>query len=235
MRINKYIADAGICSRRAADKLIQEGRVKVNNKVVNELGLDIGPDDVVIVDGKPITNVIEYVYYIVNKPKGYLSTASDDRDRKTVLDLVPDKSNRLYPVGRLDYDTEGLLIITNDGDLTYKLTHPSLEIEKTYIANVKGVLRPDQLTALRTGVILDDGYKTKKAKVKVLDIKNDVSRVEITIHEGKNREIRRMFEALHVDVKMLKRVSMGPITVSGLDRGECRKLSKQEIEILKSI
>ena len=231
MRINKYLAESGICSRRAADKLIEEGAVKINGKIALP-GAEADPGkDRVTVNGKIINPVNHYEYYIMNKPKGCVCTAKDDKGRKTVMDFLPQDCARVFPVGRLDYDTEGLLIFTNDGELTYKLTHPKNEIPKTYVVKTEKLVSEKDLSALRSGIIID-GIKTKKCKVTLLKTYKTGSKLQITITEGRNRQIRKMIEATGNSVDFLKRIKVGDLTVSGLNRGEVRKLRQEEINYL---
>lgn len=231
MRINKFLAESGVCSRRAADRLITDGAVKINGKIC-DLGADVdAAADRVTVNGKTINVVKTYEYYIMNKPKGYVCTVKDDKDRKTVMDLLPPCCARIFPVGRLDYDTEGLLILTNDGDLTYKLTHPKNEIPKTYVVKTEKPISDKDLGQLRSGVVID-GVKTKKCNVSLIKTTKEGSKLHITITEGRNRQIRKMFEAVGNSVDFLKRIKIGDLTVSGLNRGEVRKLSNEEINYL---
>lgn len=231
MRINKYLAESGICSRRAADKLIDEGAVKINGKIALP-GAEADPGkDRVTVNGKIINPVNHYEYYIMNKPKGCVCTAKDDKGRKTVMDFLPQDCARVFPVGRLDYDTEGLLIFTNDGELTYKLTHPKNEIPKTYVVKTEKPVSEKDLSALRSGIIID-GIKTKKCNVTLLKTYKTGSKLQITITEGRNRQIRKMIEATGNSVDFLKRIKVGDLTVSGLNRGEVRKLRPEEINYL---
>lgn len=231
MRINKYLAESGICSRRAADKLIEEGTVKINGKIALP-GAEADPGkDRVTVNGKIINPVNHYEYYIMNKPKGCVCTAKDDKGRKTVMDFLPQDCARVFPVGRLDYDTEGLLIFTNDGELTYKLTHPKNEIPKTYVVKTEKPVSEKDLSALRSGIIID-GIKTKKCNVTLLKTYKTGSKLQITITEGRNRQIRKMIEATGNSVDFLKRIKVGDLTVSGLNRGEVRKLRQEEINYL---
>ena len=231
MRINKYLAESGICSRRAADKLIEEGAVKINGKIALP-GAEADPGkDRVTVNGKIINPVNHYEYYIMNKPKGCVCTAKDDKGRKTVMDFLPQDCARVFPVGRLDYDTEGLLIFTNDGELTYKLTHPKNEIPKTYVVKTEKPVSEKDLSALRSGIIID-GIKTKKCNVTLLKTYKTGSKLQITITEGRNRQIRKMIEATGNSVDFLKRIKVGDLTVSGLNRGEVRKLRQEEINYL---
>ncbi len=233
MRINKYLAESGVCSRRAADKLILDGEVKING-VVCELGTEVKDGDSVTVNGKRVSPVKTFDYYIMNKPKGYVCTVKDDKDRKTVMDLLPNNMKRLFPVGRLDYDTEGLLILTNDGDLTFKLTHPKNEIPKTYSVKTEKPMTEQNLNSLRSGVYID-GVKTKKCSVKLVETTKSYTKFNITITEGKNRQIRKMVESVGNNVTFLKRIKIGELQLTGLDRGEIRKLSLSEIEYLKML
>lgn len=234
MRINKYIADCGVCSRRAADKLIEEGRVKVNGKTVTEMGLYVKNGDSVTVDGRAVSIPAYFTYIMLNKPKGCITTASDDKGRKTVFDYVEQENKRLFTVGRLDYDTEGLLILTDDGDLTYKLTHPSHQIGKTYIAHIEGEVKEGDIAVLRNGILLD-GVKTSKCRIKNCGFDGKLTKVEITIFEGKNRQIRRMFESKNYNIVFLKRISIGDLKVGGLGRGKTRHLRDDEVAYLKSL
>ena len=235
MRLNKYIAECGVASRRSADKLITEGRVKVNNKTVTTLGLEINEyNDTVMVDERKIALVRRDIYIVLNKPKGCVTTVKDDKGRKTVMDYISVKDKRLFHVGRLDYDTEGLVILTNDGDLAYKLTHPSHEIPKTYVAKIEGSIEEAEIAKLRNGVPLD-GVMTHRSKVKVLGEEEGLTRVEITIYEGKNRQVRRMFEYIGKNVVFLKRTKIGDLKLGGLGRGMSRYLSDKEIDILKRL
>jgi pseudouridine synthase len=234
MRINKYLAESGVASRRGADNLILEGVVKINGKIA-KLGDEVDTSkDHVSVNGKNVNTVKKYDYYIMNKPKGYVCTVKDDKGRKTVLDLLPVKNKRIFPVGRLDYDTEGLLILTNDGDLTYKLTHPKNEIPKTYLVKTEKPVLEQEVVKLRQGVIID-GIKTKKCLVKVIESDKTSSKLHITITEGRNRQIRKMFEAVGHNVDFLKRIKIGDFTLKGLNRGEIRKLSDYEINYLLNL
>ncbi len=235
MRLNKYIAECGAASRRGADKLISEGLVKVNNKTVTELGTVVNEDnDTVTVNGKKLVLRNRDVYIILNKPKGCITAVKDDKGRKTVMDYVDVKDKRLFPVGRLDYDSEGLVLLTNDGDTAYKLTHPSSEIPKTYIVKVEGEIPEKELDKLRDGIPLD-GAVTHRAKIKVLGVEDRISRIEITIFEGKNRQIRRMFEYIGYNVIFLKRTAIGEIRLGGLGRGLTRYLTPKEIQFLKKL
>ncbi len=232
MRINKYLASSGVASRRECDRLIQEGKVSVNGKIAT-LGIDVVDGDEIKLNGNIVT-VKKNEYYILNKPKGYICSVSDDKDRKTVMDLMPDNVGRIYPVGRLDYDSEGLLILTTDGALAQHLTHPSNEVPKTYLVKVEGTLTETALNPIRSGIEID-GYLTKKCKAHIVETNKNYTKVHVTLTEGKNREVRKMFAAIGKDVSLLKRIKVGEITLRGLDRGSYRKLTKEEVEYLKSI
>ena len=233
MRINKYLAESGVASRRASDTLIEEKRVLINGKTAT-LGSEVEDGDTVNVDGSIVRPVKKYSYYMLNKPKGYVTTVKDDKGRKTVMDLLPKKGDRLYPVGRLDYDTEGLLIITNDGELAQRLTHPVNEVPKTYVAKIEGVLTENMLARLRGGVEVD-GVRTKKSAVRIVDETKTETKVSVTITEGRNRQVRKMFEAVGKEVIFLKRVKIGDLALRGLNRGEYRPLTKEEIYYLKNV
>ncbi len=233
VRLQKYIAMAGKASRRAAEVMIEEGRVRVDGTLVTELGtkVEIGANRVFL-DGEEIKVVQKKYYIMLNKPLGYISSVHDQFDRPTVVDLLKEeiKAN-LYPVGRLDYDTEGLLLLSNDGDFTYKITHPKHNIGKTYVATLKGGITPAHLNALRRGIRVED-YKTAPALVELLDGFPGHSVVKITIHEGKNRQVRKMFEALGYSVRALRRIAIGPVELGGLQVGRWRHLTSVEISRL---
>jgi len=234
MRINKFLAEKGIASRRHADEMISAGRVMINGAVAT-LGANVEEEDVVAVDGVLIEKTEKKEeYYIINKPKGVICTVSDDRGRKTVMDFLPEGVGRVCPVGRLDYETEGLLILTNDGDLLYRLTHPMTEIPKTYLAKIEGTLTEKDLNPIRSGIELD-GVLTKKCKAHIVETNKAYTKVEITITEGKNRQIRRMFEAIGKNVELLRRIAIGQLKLRGLDRGEIRPLTEQEVLYLKNL
>lgn len=234
MRINKFMAECGVASRRACDEMILEGRVKVNGKKIDTPGLEINEfNDAVTLDGRRITLVSKKYYIMLHKPKGYVTTVKDDKGRKTVMELIKIRS-RLYPVGRLDYDTEGLLLLTNDGQLAYALTHPSHEVPKTYIAKIKGEISDTEVRQLRKGVEID-GKMTLPAVVKIIETDDEFSRVEVTIKEGRNHQIKKMFEVVGKEVVFLKRTAIGPLKLGGLGRGEYKNLTSKEIEILKAI
>ena len=232
MRINKYLAASGVASRRECDKLIQEGKVKINGKQA-QLGAEVGEDDQVSVNGT-VVSVKKNEYYILNKPKGYICSVSDDKGRKTVMDLMPNGVGRIYPVGRLDYDSEGLLILTTDGALAQHLTHPSNEVPKTYLVKIEGTITENALNPIRSGIEID-GYVTKKCKAHIVETNKEYTKIHITLIEGKNREIRKMFESIGKNVTLLKRIKVGELSLRGLDRGSYRKLSKQEIAYLMGI
>lgn len=234
MRLNKYIASAGVCSRRKADELIANGNVKVNGASVREHGVQVEPGDVVSVNGKVIEEPADKIYVAVNKPMGYITSMDDDKGRATVAELVDDIPERLFPVGRLDYNTTGLLIMTNDGQLTYTLTHPKHEVWKTYVAVVAGVLSDTRIAKLRKGVDIG-GFVTSPAKVKVIKQMPRHAVVEIKIREGKNRQVRKMFAAVGNKVQSLERTAIGDVRLGRLMSGHYRKLTRQEVEYLKSL
>lgn len=232
-RLQKYLAHAGIGSRRSCEELIVQGKVKVNGQVVTALGTKIDPHkDIVQINGKTVQKKERKVYIVLNKPTGYVTTSKDPQGRPTVLDLIKEKETRIYPVGRLDFETEGLLLLTNDGELAYRLTHPKYKVKKVYHVLVKGVPEEKSLQILRKGVLLDDGM-TQPAEVKVLKRGNNTALLELTIHEGKNRQVRRMCEAIKHPVIKLKRIKVGFLTLGSLPKGKYRELSVQEIRQLK--
>jgi len=234
IRLQKYLAEAGIASRRKCEEYIVQGRVKVNNKIA-ELGTKVNPDiDIVLFDDKKVENKEELVYILLNKPIGYVTTAKDQFSRDSVLDLVKVKQ-RIVPVGRLDMYTSGALLLSNDGDFIYKVTHPKHEIDKTYTVTLKGIVNKEEIEQLEKGVEIED-YITKPAKVRILktDVEKDISRLEITIHEGKNRQVRKMCEAVGRKVQALHRSRIGNIEVKDLKLGTWRYLKQNEIrELLK--
>jgi len=234
-RLQKVIANLGYCSRRKAEDLIKLGKVKVNGEVITELGTKVKKGDNIEVEGNILDNNKTYEYYLLNKPRGVVTTTNDEHGRKTVIDLIETKT-RIYPVGRLDYDTTGLIILTNDGELANKLMHPSSKIEKTYIAKVEGLISGLSLKKLKDGVIID-GYKTSKAKVKLKSTnkKTNTSVVEITIHEGKNHQVKKMFESVGHPVLKLKREKYAVFNTEGLKIGEYRKLTFKEVSVLYSL
>ena len=232
-RLQKILANAGIASRRSAEEMIRAGRVTVDGVCVTGLGrkYDAALHEIAV-DGITVQKETERVYLLLNKPVGYLSTARDDRGRKTVLDLLPHTSTRLYPVGRLDADTEGLLLITNDGAMTQGLLHPRYEIDKVYRAEIEGALTPEKLRHLRGGILLEDGI-TAPARMRILSADDMVTTVEIVIHEGRNRQVRRMFAAVGCRVLRLRRVRFAMLTLKDLPCGASRPLSAEEIRELK--
>lgn len=227
-RLQKIISQAGIASRRAAEQLIAAGRVTVDGRAA-VLGEKADPAaQRIAVDGKPLPRAERHVYYLLHKPTGYISTARDERGRRTVLDLLPEVRERIYPVGRLDGDTSGLLLITNDGTLMNGLLHPRYQVEKTYIARVAPPPPEAALITLTEGVELSDG-KTAPAHVRVIERDPAQARVEITIHEGRNRQVRRMFEHFGYQVHNLRRIQYAFLTLSGVKRGSYRKLTREEV------
>lgn len=237
MRINKYIALCGVASRRKAEELILAGRVTVNDEVMTELSYEVDEEnDIVKVDDKLIKEENKLVYILLNKPEGYITTVKDQFDRPSVLDLVSDIKERVYPIGRLDYETSGLLLLTNDGDLTYKLTHPKHEVDKTYVARVKGKLTKEEIERFKGGLKIED-YTTAPAKLKVIkyDEQKDSSLLEIKIHEGKNRQVRKMCKAINHPVLRLRRSAMGKIKIGDCEIGKYRYLTEDEIKYLKNL
>ncbi|MDE5714678.1 MAG: rRNA pseudouridine synthase [Anaeroplasmataceae bacterium] len=237
-RLQKVMAASGVASRRKCEEIILAGRVRVNGKTVTELGTKVSKKDIVEVDGTALTKE-SLVYYVLYKPTGYLTAVSDKLGRRTVMDLIPEailKENRIFPIGRLDYDTSGVLLITNDGDLSYRLTRSAKEIEKIYQVRVDGIIQQEAINQLIKGIMLD-GRLTKRAKVDVLslDKKNNSTLLLLTITEGRNRQVRRMCEAIGYPVKKLKRVSFGGVTLDGLSVGELRSLKPHEIKVLYSL
>lgn len=231
IRLNKFLADAGIASRRKADELIASGAVKVNGRVVTELGTKVHPGDLVTVHGKPVSPYKHLTYVVLNKPKDYITTTSDERGRKTVLDLVPLKT-RIYPVGRLDRNTTGVLLLTNDGELAARLMHPRYGVEREYIAGLDKPLKAEHAAAIAEGIVLD-GEKTGPAEVIISP--TDPRQVCIILREGKNREVRRLFEHFGYEVRRLHRSRYGIITPRGLARGEYRHLTRQEVIALRRL
>jgi 23S rRNA pseudouridine2605 synthase len=236
MRLQRYLAQAGVASRRKAEILIVEGHVKVNGKKVTELGTKVNAGkDEVIVDGKLLSRE-ETVYYVLNKPKGYLTTVSDPQGRKTVMELLPqDLPVRVVPVGRLDYYSEGVLLFTNDGELQAALLAPKTHVEKTYHVKIRGAVRPQQIERMRGGVKIADGTRTLPAKVDVLKFTGAHTWLVITIREGRSRQIHRMAEAMGLQVLKLARVAFGGITYFGLRVGESRALTRPEVRALKRL
>ena len=233
-RLQKYLANAGIASRRKCEELILQGKVEVNGNVVTELGTKVTSKDVVKYNGKIVKPEEEKIYILLNKPIGYITTAHEQFGRDKVLDLIK-INKRIVPVGRLDMYTSGALILTNDGELVNKLTHPKNEIDKTYNVTLKGKITESEIESLKNGVIIDDDYLTKPAKVKILKIdeEKNISRVQIIIHEGKNRQIRKMCEAIDKKVLALHRSKIGSLDVKDLKPGEWRYLNSSEIKSIK--
>jgi len=234
MRLNRYIAQAGVTSRRKADELTINGNVKINGITMSELGYDVQEGDIVEVNGRVLQPSSNQIYIMLNKPKGYITAVSDERDRPTVMELLTDIEERLFPVGRLDYNTSGILLMTNDGDLANKLLHPKNHIYKTYRAKVSGVLSKEKVARLRNGIDIG-GYVTSKANVSVIKQGERSALVEIQIFEGKNRQIRKMFAAVGNKVLELERVGIGEMRIGHLKEGHYRKLTRQEIEYLKDL
>lgn len=232
-RLQKFLANAGIASRRKCEELILDGKIEVNGGIVTELGTKVSEKDIVKYNGKIVKTEEEKIYILLNKPIGYVTTAKDQFNRDTVLDLIK-INKRIVPVGRLDMYTSGALILTNDGEFVNMLTHPKNEIDKTYNVTVKGNVTNEDIEQLQKGVKIDDEYITKPAKVKILKIdkEKNISRIQITIHEGKNRQVRKMCEAINKKVLALHRCKIGNIEVKDLKVGNWRYLSKKEVENL---
>lgn len=230
-RLQKLIAESGYCSRRKAEELIKTGHVSVNGKVITELGIKATSKDIIEIDGKKI-NKENKEYYLLYKPRSVITSTNDDKNRKTVVDLI-ETNARIYPVGRLDYDTTGIIILTNDGKLADLLMHPKNKIDKVYIAKIRGILHPNAIKELKKGVFID-GFKTSRSSVKVkrYDKKTDTSIVEIIIHEGRNHQVKKMFQAVGKDVLKLKRERISFLDLKGLKSGEYRRLNPKEIKKL---
>lgn len=230
-RLQKVIAEAGIASRRKAEELIKDGKVKVNGKVITELGTKVDNKDIIEVNNKLIEKELKE-YYLLNKPRGVITSTSDDKGRKTVIDLI-NTDARIYPVGRLDYDTTGALLLTNDGEFANILTHPKNNIDKVYLAKLNGIIKGEQINKLKDGVILDNVLvKPSRVKLKKTDPSKNTSMVEIIIHEGKNHEVKRLFESVGFLVDKLTRERIGIFNLEGLKSGEYRKLTTKEIQIV---
>ena len=237
IRLQKYLANLGIASRRKCEEYIIEGKVQVNNKTITTLGTKINPDiDEILFDGKKVKNEKKLVYILLNKPIGYVTTVKDQFGRQTVLDLLKDVKEKVLPVGRLDMYTSGALILTNDGDFIYKVTHPKHQIKKTYTVTLKGVAKQNEIDMLKNGVEIED-YITKPAEVKILKIDKEkqITRLEITIHEGKNRQVRKMCEAINKKVLALHRSKIGNLGVKDLKIGNYRYLKKEELNKIGKI
>lgn len=234
VRLQKYLADAGVASRRKSEELIKKGLISVNGKIVSELGTKVnGNKDVVMFEGNVVSPQIGMVYYILNKPTGYITSVTDDRNRKTIMDLLNVKE-RVFPVGRLDANSSGLLIVTNDGDLTYRLTHPKHHISKTYRVLVKGIPSERGLELLREGTKLEE-YTTSPCNIKVIDKNEKATLVEVVLYEGKKRQIRKMFEHIGCPVIKLDRIKIGKISKGSLKIGLYRELTVEEIKYLKQL
>lgn len=239
IRLNKFIAHSGLMSRRKAEEAILSGRIKINGETVHELGISVDTDcDIVVVDGEKISIPNEsHTYLLLNKPTGYVSTASDEHNRPTVLDLIDEnelKSKRLYPIGRLDINTSGLLILTDDGDLTYQITHPKHNVNKTYIAVLKGIPSPHDLERFRSGLKIED-YTTSPSEIEIIHLRTNACTVKVTIHEGKNRQVRKMLATIGTSAKSLQRVSIGKIPLGDLPISKYRNLTENEVSYLKSL
>ncbi len=234
MRLQKYLASCGVSSRRKAEEMIKEGLVTVNGVLVTEMGVQVEEKDVIFVNGKKVEPETEKRYVIYHKRAGEVTTVTDPEGRNTVLDHFRDFPVRLFPVGRLDYDSEGLLLLTNDGELADRMMHPKNEVDKTYYARVDGAVTPDQILKLRQGVVLPDGRKTSRAKVRIAREEAFATCVIVAIHEGRNRQVRRMFEAVGHTVFQLRRIRFGPLDLGDLKRGEYRELTLAEVEALKN-
>lgn len=231
MRINKFLALCGLGSRRKCEQLILDGRVTINDVIVSSFSCLVGGSDVVMVDGQ-IVEQKTFLYVMLFKPKGFVTTKHDDKGRKTVMSLLPSEWQHLNPVGRLDYETEGLLLFTNNGELANLLTHPSFHIDKKYIVKIEGHIVESELAVLRAGVVID-GKRTEPAKVKVVLVEKNKTTIEMIIFEGRNRQIRKMMDAIGKTIIFLKRVQFGPLNLGGLQRGKCRQLRKSEIFALE--
>ena len=233
-RLQKVMAHAGVASRRKSEEIIAEGRVRVNGEIVTEMGFKVDPEaDEIVVDGELISEEKKR-YLLLNKPEGYITTVSDPEGRPTVMDLIPDLKQRLYPAGRLDYDSSGLLIMTNDGDLTYKLTHPKKEVDKKYRVLVQGEMNEDDFNKFKNGMVID-GQKTAPAKISNVNYRGDKTEFDVIIHEGRNRQVRRMAKIAGFSVISLKRIAFAFLTLAGVKEGEFRYLSDQEITKLKKM
>ena len=233
MRLNRFLARSGVASRRGADEIVEAGRVKINGITVTSHGVTVDTDsDRVEVDGRPVRLPTQFTYIVVNKPVGYVVTMSDPQGRKTVADFVPHRLAGVIPVGRLDVDTDGLLIMTDDGDLAHRVTHPSFELDKTYEVMVGGVLSEKSVRSLEDGISLD-GKVTAPAGIEALSVSHNRSSCEITIHEGRKRQIRRMFEAIGHSVRTLRRVRIGPLELGDLKPGHSRGLTEDELKALR--
>lgn len=235
IRLNKYISQAGVASRRRADDLIAQGKVRINGKTVRELGTIVQPGDRVDVSGTPIAPVDRMTYLIVHKPPGVMTTMRDPEGRRTIAELLPKGLARIVPVGRLDYDTAGILLMTNDGALANRLLHPRYGVEKLYRATISGRLDGEDVRRLNEGVLLEDGEQAAGARVRVVSVRAGASVVDITLHEGRNRQVRRMFEALGHPVRDLVRLRFGPLALGDLPLGHTRSLTPKELAALRRV
>lgn len=233
-RLQKVIAESGYASRRKAEELIKAGKVYVNGIKITEMGYKVNGNDLIDINGKPLKKE-DKEYYLLNKPRGVVTTTSDDKNRKTVTDII-ETTKRIYPIGRLDYDTTGVLLLTNDGELTNILNHPSSEVTKVYLAKIEGIAEPFKVKKLEQGVVID-GKKTSKARVRIkkIDKKNNASYIELTIHEGRNHQVKKMFEAIGYNVIKLKREKYAFLDVKSLKFGEYRKLTTKEVKSLYAL
>ncbi len=233
-RLQKVIAESGYASRRKAEELIKAGKVYVNGIKITEMGYKVNGNDLIDINGKPLKKE-DKEYYLLNKPRGVVTTTSDDKNRKTVTDII-ETTKRIYPIGRLDYDTTGVLLLTNDGELTNILNHPSSEVTKVYLAKIEGIVEPFKVKKLEQGVVID-GKKTSKARVRIkkIDKKNNASYIELTIHEGRNHQVKKMFEAIGYNVIKLKREKYAFLDVKSLKSGEYRKLTTKEVKSLYAL
>ena len=233
-RLQKVIAESGYASRRKAEELIKAGKVYVNGIKITEMGYKVNGNDLIDINGKPLKKE-DKEYYLLNKPRGVVTTTSDDKNRKTVTDII-ETTKRIYPIGRLDYDTTGVLLLTNDGELTNILNHPSSEVTKVYLAKIEGIVEPFKVKKLEQGVVID-GKKTSKARVRIkkIDKKNNASYIELTIHEGRNHQVKKMFEAIGYNVIKLKREKYAFLDVKSLKPGEYRKLTTKEVKSLYAL
>ena len=233
-RLQKYMASCGVASRRKCEELILNGRVTVNGDIITELGTKVIPNkDIVKFDGKLISKEENKVYIILNKPEGYITSLKDEKGRKTILDLVNIKE-RIFPIGRLDYDSSGLLLLTNDGEIYNKIIHPRVKLDKKYIAVVNGRFTEKEMENFKNGVDIG-GYITATSNIREISFENNLSTVEITIHEGKNRQIRKMCSSFNHNVISLKRVAIGKIKLGYLKKGEFRNLTKEELDYINSL
>lgn len=233
MRLNKFLATAGIASRRKCEELIKNGEIKVNDKVVTTLATDINEKkDKVEYKGEILSLPSSFIYLKMNKPKGYASTSNDEKGRKTIFDLLEDKSVRLFNIGRLDYDTEGLILLTNDGDFANRVIHPSFEIEKEYVVTVEGRMLESEFAVLRKGVVVN-GERMPEAKVKPISFDGKFTKVDVIITEGQNHQVRRMFEAIGRNIRLLKRIRIGKVKLGNLYRGKTKPLTDEEISSFK--